>query len=261
MTYEEKVKRYYLKAIDFGEFGKKLGCFLEGKGYPFDKTLLASCFCSDDINAMQMPESITAYHGPFHMGGLAGFPFAGQTGMAAYSSHKLKDGTLLVLFAPHIGISETGPLGTVGKVKRLGQSRLTDDCGAVRAALTKVLESPVRPDPTGEIDHQQDEIVRILWEDKQRILCSTRDQMIEATQIIYERSSARLQELVWNKTVCETVILVGGIFINVDYGKKAFFSFKNCYTFEAIDVVAKQTTSFASEFANLLKNGCDLGED
>lgn len=46
------------------------------------------------------------------MGGLAGIPFIGKVGYGAFSAHIPKDGNLIILFAPHVGIAPDGTVGT-----------------------------------------------------------------------------------------------------------------------------------------------------
>ena len=61
------------------------------------------------------------------MSGLAGFPFTGKSGFSTFSSHCPKDGNIVILFAPRIGIDS---IGTVGKIKRNGLDFATSSCGA-----------------------------------------------------------------------------------------------------------------------------------
>ena len=42
------------------------------------------------------------------LGGLAGVPFVGKAGLAAYAHHVPDNGKLLILFAPHVGIGSSG---------------------------------------------------------------------------------------------------------------------------------------------------------
>ena len=53
------------------------------------------------------------------MGGLAGIPFIGKVGYNAFTSHMPEGGNLVVLFAPHVGCS---PEGDLGSYLRDGQS-------------------------------------------------------------------------------------------------------------------------------------------
>ncbi|MCD8539389.1 MAG: hypothetical protein LRY55_06200, partial [Leadbetterella sp.] len=69
--------------------------------------------------------------GPFKMGGLNGYPFAGITGMNAFAHHVPEDGAVIVFYAPHIGITAEG---NIGEISRIGQSRNSACCGAAKGA-------------------------------------------------------------------------------------------------------------------------------
>lgn len=47
------------------------------------------------------------------LSGLAGLPFVGKTGWGAFSSHVPKNGNIVVLFAPHVGIDVNGVVGSI----------------------------------------------------------------------------------------------------------------------------------------------------
>jgi hypothetical protein len=47
----------------------------------------ADSICCDDVNVIERPDRSYEMLGPFTMGGLSGFPFAGLTGMSAFSHH------------------------------------------------------------------------------------------------------------------------------------------------------------------------------
>lgn len=72
------------------------------------------------------------------MAGLAGLPFTGKSGFNAFSSHCPKDGNIVVLFAPHVGIDSNG---TIGKIRRCGHDDITTACGAAIGALDGLLNS------------------------------------------------------------------------------------------------------------------------
>jgi len=59
------------------------------------------------------------------MGGLGSLPFIGKVGFGAFAAHIPKDGNLMILFGPHVGI---GPDGTLGDFKRLGQNTCDIAC-------------------------------------------------------------------------------------------------------------------------------------
>ncbi len=70
---------------------------LKPRGITGENTLFAQSVCPDEINheADGLPELLAKELGAkFHMGGLGGVPFTGQTGFVAYSHH-VPDGKLI----------------------------------------------------------------------------------------------------------------------------------------------------------------------
>ena len=65
--------------------------------------------------------------GIYALGGLGGIPFAGDAGMGDMLSHSPKDGRIVILFGPNVGIDK---FGAMGKVERIG----TDEFGADEAS-------------------------------------------------------------------------------------------------------------------------------
>ena len=79
-----------------------------------DDTLFASSVCVDEINHHQssLNRCLADFWGEcFYMGGLGGIPFIGNTGFKAYSAHVPKNGNILILFAPQVGVSPDGQIG------------------------------------------------------------------------------------------------------------------------------------------------------
>ena len=109
-------------------------------GFNDANTLFADSSCPDEINHDDPSEDITSLFQQrwgeiFPLAGLAGFPFTGKTGWGAFSSHVPKDGNIVILFAPHVGIDNEG---CVGKVVRDGQDESSSACGAAIGALAAV---------------------------------------------------------------------------------------------------------------------------
>lgn len=103
-------------------------------GFTPENTLFGNSLCPDEINFS--PRGIARlsadYWGEvFPLGGLGGAPFAGKTGFKAFSHHVPDDGNILILYGPHVGISESGE---VGKYLREGQHEMSTACGAVIGA-------------------------------------------------------------------------------------------------------------------------------
>lgn len=86
---------------------KKAITVIESHGLTPDNTLFAQSICPDEINHEEgdLPNIFAEYFGKvFHMGGLAGIPFTGSTGFAAFAHHVPDDGHCFVLVAPHVSL-------------------------------------------------------------------------------------------------------------------------------------------------------------
>lgn len=95
---------------------------LAGLGFTSYNTLFADSTCPDEVNHDDPKEDISALFKTrwgeiFSLGGLAGLPFTGETGWNAFSSHCPRDGNIVVLYAPHVGVDNNG---VIGKVLREG---------------------------------------------------------------------------------------------------------------------------------------------
>ena len=138
---------------------------LKEQGFTDENTLFADCSCPDEINHNDPLEDITSlfqnrWGEMFPLGGLAGFPFTGKTGWGAFSSHCPKDGNIVIMIAPHVGIDHTG---CVGKVSREGQDHPSSACGAAIGALAGCEADPEAGTfKNGFLDHQMDCIKHLL---------------------------------------------------------------------------------------------------
>ena len=122
--------------------------------------------CSDDLNTIEYPRRAYEMLGPFKLGGLDGFPFAGLTGMSAFAHHVPQDGAVFVFHGPHIGVSKEGDTGTI---VRPGQTRHSPCCGAIRAAINKMESGGIVPGELSELDYQQNTIEQLLLANRDRI--------------------------------------------------------------------------------------------
>lgn len=207
-----------------------------------NQVMVADSVCSDDVNSIQYPARAQEFLGPFKMGGLNGFPFAGLTGMGAFASHVPDNGAVYIYYGPHIGITK---LGTIGEIQRFGQSKNSGCCGAAKGALAKLTAGTIVEGNITDIDYQMNTIEQILFKQKERIL-NAQTPILEATEVIYEAIDERINSLV-EKTnyTCKYVILVGAILINSDSDMGSFNAIKR---FDVINVVTKERKSFKNDF-------------
>ncbi|MCC6138976.1 MAG: hypothetical protein IT389_00010 [Nitrospira sp.] len=181
--------------------------------------LLADSICADDINCIEYPQRASQMPGPFKLGGLDGFPFAGLTGMGAFAGHVPDHGAVFIYHGPHIGITKEGVLG---QILRIGQSAPSGCCGACRAALAKLQAGTIRPGEIDELDYQQHSLEQIVLTHAPRILNAPHP-LKEATEVIGEAIASRIDLLVSRtKYKARYVILAGAVLINSDYDVGSF---------------------------------------
>lgn len=183
------------------------------------RIMAADSICCDDVNSIEYPPRAFEMLGPFKMGGLNGFPFAGLTGMGAFAAHVPDDGAVLVYHAPHIGVSKDGSLGTI---LRKGQHAASGCCGACRAALAKLQAGNIIPGEINELDHQQHTIEQILLRARDRIL-SAAHPLKEATEVMQEAIVERMDLLAARTSYqAKQLVLFGAVHINGDHDMGSF---------------------------------------
>jgi len=198
-------------------------------------TLLATSFCCDEL-ARQLEDDFRGIYGNnFNLGGLAGFPFAGNTGFGAMSAHIPDDGYCLIVYGPHVGIAADG---TIGKVERSG-IELVDNC--CRSAIAASDYVKTITDGTLKIstnlqefnDFQQGAVQELILPHGKR-LAEADDRMAELPYAIFDSQDMLLREIVKRGAsgVKAGITLLGGIQINtgpdsLDYFVPFRFDFMN----------------------------------
>lgn len=202
----------------------------------------ADSMCCDDVNAIQYPPRAYEMLGPFKMGGLNGYPFAGITGMNAFAHHVPENGAVVVFYAPHIGITKEG---IIGEINRIGQTQNSACCGAAKGALGKLLNDQIIEGNISSLDFQMHTIEQIFLHNKERITAAP-NQLFEATEVMYEAIDNRIEVLVKETHYpCKYVILVGAVFINGDKEMGSFCQYKK---FDYIDLETGVRKSLMNEY-------------
>lgn len=179
-SFETAIRTYFPGAQPSSVVANRVVTALRHRNYTPTNTLLGSSVCSDEINqtpTSMVPSLERALsssgafgipargsrRGTFQLGGLGGLPFVGTSGMTAFYHHtphlhqqqKQKvggtslaadtstttTGKLVILFGPHVGISESGELG---KIVRPGMQEETASCGAATAAYQAISQEASR---------------------------------------------------------------------------------------------------------------------
>lgn len=242
---QEELEKYYPGAVEAQTFLHRILKYLKAshKLEP-SSVVYATSFCSDDLNNVEFPRD-TGMIGPFILGGLGGFPFAGVGGVQAFAHHVPHDGAMVIIYAPHIGIPEDGKVGTVVRPGAF-HAEPSPCCGALQSSLERIKELNDRNPNDDGSNYQQEKLDQIVYFSKERILGGGKSQTCEplpgpvvVAQVAYENIRSKILYLV--STIREKkkessektlVLLVGGILINSDNGKVAHFQLKqaeHCY--------------------------------
>jgi hypothetical protein len=239
----ESVRKWYPQALtSIDTVNRLLDTIEKHLGLKSYQLMHADSMCCDDVNAIQYPPRAYEMLGPFHLGGLDGFPFAGITGMNAFAHHVPEDGAVIIFYAPHIGITKDG---NIGEISRIGQSDNSACCGAAKGALGKLANGQIIEGNITSLDFQMNTIEQIFLHQKNRIM-RAENQIFEATEVMYEAIDDRIEVLVQETNYpCKYVILVGAIFINGDKDMGSFCQYKK---FEYIDLETKERRSLMNKY-------------
>jgi hypothetical protein len=233
--FDDLVKSTFPGAIANPNLQESVVSVLTEKGYSPQNTLLATSLCCDELARRLEDVFVDVYGQNFNLGGLSGFPFAGNTGFGAMAAHIPDDGFCLIVYGPHVGIAQDG---TVGKVERNGIALLDTCCGSAVAA-SNYLESitkggfPVSTDMRKFTDFQQGAVQKMILPYGQR-LANAENRMVELPYALYEIQDMLMQSIVKGgiSGTKKGVTLLGGIQINTgpdapDYFHPLRFDYMN----------------------------------
>lgn len=244
MSFLKTVKKHYPNALTTEDTVNRLLDTIENNyGLKPNQLMHADSLCCDDVNAIQYPPRAYEMLGPFKLGGLDGYPFAGLTGMGAFAHHVPEDGAIVIFYAPHIGITKNGK---VGEINRYGQTSNSSCCGAAKAGLNKLQNNQIEKGNITDLDYQMNTIEQILLEQKDRIL-NAEIAIKESTEVIYEAIDKQIEVLI-SKTdyPCKYLFQIGAIFINGDRDMGSFCSYKR---FDCINLETNERTDLMNNFS------------
>lgn len=234
MSWKAAIQSIYPDALPGSEVTEKYVKLLEEKHHA-DRatTLLTTSVCPDEINraTTDFPAEF-AGSGPFFLGGLAGVPFTGLTGLTAFAHHIPDGGTAFIFYGPHIGVSDDGEWG---KISRVGQAKLGGSCGALMLALGRLQQDEDYVPVGKDIDHQQMTLERALMPFKAQIL-SADNPVLEITEVAYKHIHGSIKELVEavkGEFHCARIALLGGVLINTSPDKDDYVEVRD---FEVIEL-------------------------
>ena len=189
-----------------------------------DKTHFTLSICCDEINHEKddLPDLFRELLGEvFQMGGLGGIPFAGTTGLNATLHHVPDNGTLFILYGPHIGLSLDGKLGDYNRV---GVAETGHACGAAIGAynqLEKLNYDATKLTNDNKFDPQFNYIVQELLAKNTKSVIKHKDpnetnkNISIAMFAIIQEWIEKFKEEFKKQTHIKKLVLIGGIVINV----------------------------------------------
>jgi hypothetical protein len=217
---EFQVRSHYPQALPATAFRRKIVSWLEQElGLGLAHVLLATSVCADDIvfatdvAGVETRQPTRRLSGVFGMGGLAGLPFAGKTGMTAFAHHVPDDGAACIFYGAHIGMTDAGELG---KVLRLGQHDESPACGALGVAIKHFQSSPDY-EPILDMDDAQKALLEQRLKPHMAHILAAPNPMQAASEAAYSIIHDLIERYVVAVKAqfrCERLALVGVMIIN-----------------------------------------------
>ncbi|NUQ00933.1 MAG: hypothetical protein HUU35_13880, partial [Armatimonadetes bacterium] len=177
--------------------------------------------CCDEVNAPWLCPP-PPFLGPFVLGGLAGLPNTGRTGLGACLHHVPDHGAALLLYGSHLGVNEAGKCGLV---HRPGQAAESSCCGALALALKRFGQAAQAgreylpsDDP---LDGAQAVIERGLASQAATLLAAE-EPLRAAAEATYRLMAEQFASLLENVPDGLPVFTVGGLLINTSGGPGLF---------------------------------------
>lgn len=196
----------------------------EKENIDMSKIIVATSFCFDELNHQPGKMNLPAPQGCFIMGGLAGYPFVGEPGLKAFSDHIPDNGAAIFIVGSHIGVSRKGDFG---QVKRVGQQRHTNTCGALMQVQNHLLSTEIHEIEPADYSHYQPEFLAIRLLPKAEEIRNAPIPILRTTELVYEEIESEMISLIeQDKTIWGKfpVYLLGGIVINTDETLPNYFS-------------------------------------
>lgn len=215
--FDKIVLDHFPGAMTNKEIVSRVSSILASKGYTPLNTLLATSLCCDEL-ARQLEDDFTGVYGNnFNLGGLSGFPFAGNTGFGAMAAHIPDDGYCLVVHGPHVGITEDGE---VGKVERSGIALVDKCCGSAIAAsnyLKGITDggAVITTNIQSFTDFQQGAVQELILPHGKR-LSDAKNRMVELPYALYDSQDQLIRDIIQKGSlgIKKGLALLGGVQIN-----------------------------------------------
>ena len=225
-AFDKLLKTFFPFALSNKDLESRVVGALAKKGFTGDNTLLATSLCCDELARRLEHDFVRIYGNNFNLGGLSGFPFAGNTGFGAMAAHIPDNGNCLLVYGPHVGISKDG---VIGKVERQGIALVDTCCGSAVAAsnyLKNITEgsATVTTKIQSFTDFQQGAVQELILPHGKRLM-EAKDRMLELPYALYESQDLLMGDIVQagKRGLKKGTALLGGIQINTGPATMDYF--------------------------------------
>ena len=223
MNWKNTLRDHFPEALAWPELVERCTNHLNKLDFTPENTLYGNVVCRDEINQADVKAFGDYWGHNFDLTGLAGFPSAGLTGFTAYHHHVPDDGNLLVLYGPHIGISQDGELG---KIEREGIASSSSACGALVGLLAKAHKAPdYKPEYTS-IDPEQYLVEQSVAPHLTAIL-NAKTPLKELTLKMYDAIESQLTQIIDISDFNGQIIMLGGVMINTPLAEADYFQLRH----------------------------------
>ncbi len=200
------------KLVTIPELIEEITKRAEKEGHAKEKVKPAMAVCRDDsVKQIEIELQKSEYLEAFNMNTLSGLPVFGNTGAVAFYHHIPDHGMGLIIYAPHIGKTETGELGYLN---RKGIEKPGKSCGANHAIIGKWQAGDFGP---YEGDPELSQVSAALADVREEIL-KAENPLVALTEAEYTKGLEMIKEMVERVQKSEAhqypVLIVAGIHID-----------------------------------------------
>lgn len=197
---------------------------LKARGMSCENTHFAHSICPDEVNLQRgsLVELLRERWGEaFALGGIGGVPFAGKTGFRTVSG-KVPDGdNILLMFGPHLSISEAGELGRDSKRCTCSQEA-EHSCAALVEAYEQCRQGHCGSDFEDPADLHANWL-RARLAPRAAAIASSPCPLAALAMNAFEVVRDQLEAVLDSRFGSGCLVLIGGVQINMPFGFEEHF--------------------------------------
>jgi hypothetical protein len=196
--------------------------------------LLGTSTCVDDIIYTKNFHLHPEINGPFHLGGLGGWPFTGVSGLEAFAHHVPDSGAMVLIVEPHIGYSANAGWGYI---LRPEQTEPSSCCGALVGTLRKLQKGTLTAEIT-EDDYQGGKIAAMALRHEKEIQ-EAQNPIVALTKMAATSAEDQIRKHVLDVDLnhIKYIVIITGVLIDTDY---QYCDYQSCDHLLVYDVGQKK---------------------